>query len=297
MSRTLPNSLRRLGRRSLASLALLLTVPGLAALGLLAAGCSEPPTTTQHQVIVLGFDGMDYGITKRLMEEGRLPNLSRLAEQGTFGPLETAVPPQSPVAWSDFITGMDSGGHGIFDFVHRHADTLQPYLSTSETVPEHQDPGSPPPGTVVDLDIEQLILEGGGFYRLSGDETGLDLLFGLRWIGMDEVIDLTPPIPIAPGQRQESSSNLTDGFLGLRYIGQIGNKWNYSIRGDVATGGTELTLNGQAFFKYQLGQSGRYGLLLGYRYMGMEIEEMVEGVELETDLVYSGPVFGFMFKW
>jgi predicted AlkP superfamily phosphohydrolase/phosphomutase len=77
---------------------------------------------------------MDYGITRRLMAEGRLPNLSKLAERGSFAPLATAVPPQSPVAWSDFITGMDSGGHGIFDFVHRDPDTLQPYLSTSETV-------------------------------------------------------------------------------------------------------------------------------------------------------------------
>jgi len=205
------------------------------------------------------------------------------------------------VAFTDLLSNLDFAfafhaegrrGRGGFLFDFFYID-----LSTSETVPEHQDPGSPPPGTVVDLDIEQLILEGGGFYRLSGDETGLDLLFGLRWIGMDEVIDLTPPIPIAPGQRQESSSNLTDGFLGLRYIGQIGNKWNYSIRGDVATGGTELTLNGQAFFKYQLGQSGRYGLLLGYRYMGMEIEERVEGIDIETDLTFSGPVFGFMFKW
>ena len=28
-----------------------------------------------------------------------------------------------------------------------------------------------------------------------------------------------------------------------------------------------------------------------------EIKETVERVEIETDLVYSGPVFGFMFKW
>jgi len=84
------------------------------------------------KVIVLGFDGMDYGITQRLMEEGRLPNFTRLAEQGGFGPLETAVPPQSPVAWSNFITGMDSGGHGIFDFVHRDPETMLPYLSTSD---------------------------------------------------------------------------------------------------------------------------------------------------------------------
>ena len=56
-------------------------------------------------MIVLGIDGMDYGLTRRLMDEGRLPNLQRLADSGVFQPLETSVPPQSPVAWSDFITG------------------------------------------------------------------------------------------------------------------------------------------------------------------------------------------------
>jgi hypothetical protein len=206
------------------------------------------------------------------------------------------------VAFTDLLSNLDfalaahaEGRRGrvglLFDFFYID-------LSTSETVPDHQDPEAPPPGSVVDLDIEQLILEGGGFYRLSGEETGLDLLFGLRWIGMDEVIQLTPPFPPnAPGQTKKSSPNLTDGFLGLRYVGQIGNKWGYSIRGDVATGDTELTLNGQAFFKYQIGQTGKYGLLFGYRYMGMEIKETIQGVVVETDLILSGPVFGFMFKW
>ena len=113
----------------------------------------------------------------------------------------------------------------------------------------------------------------------------------------DEVINVTLPLPPNPTQTQKSSPNLTDGFLGLRYIGRIGNKWGYSIRGDVGTGDTELTLNGKAFFKYQIGQSGRYGLLLGYRYMNLELKEKAEGVDIETDLTYSGPVFGFMFKW
>jgi hypothetical protein len=43
------------------------------------------------------------------------------------------VPPQSPVAWSTFITGLDPGGHGIFDFVHRDPKTMLPYLSTTKT--------------------------------------------------------------------------------------------------------------------------------------------------------------------
>ncbi len=99
----------------------------------LACGDGESKTAGGKRVIVLGFDGMDYEVASRLMAEGRLPNLSRLAEMGGFSPLETSVPPQSPVAWSNFITGMDAGGHGIFDFVHRDPKTMIPYLSTSHT--------------------------------------------------------------------------------------------------------------------------------------------------------------------
>jgi predicted AlkP superfamily phosphohydrolase/phosphomutase len=91
-------------------------------------GSRSSGTTT---VIVLGFDGMDYDLTKQMMAEGRLPNLSRLAAMGVFQSLGTAMPAQSPVAWSNFITGLDAGGHGIFDFVHRDPKTMIPYLSTS----------------------------------------------------------------------------------------------------------------------------------------------------------------------
>lgn len=86
------------------------------------------------RVIVLGFDGMDPDMVKQMMAAGRLPNLKRLAETGGFAPLGTSIPPQSPVAWSNFITGLDAGGHGIFDFVHRDPSTMIPYLSTSRAV-------------------------------------------------------------------------------------------------------------------------------------------------------------------
>jgi len=121
------------------ALALMLAL-GLVPLALGLAGCagSAESAPAGQRMIVLGFDGMDYALTRQLMAAGRLPNLARLAREGSFAPLETSVPPQSPVAWSNFITGMDSGGHGIFDFIHRHPDTLLPYLSTSEVVPpEH----------------------------------------------------------------------------------------------------------------------------------------------------------------
>jgi predicted AlkP superfamily phosphohydrolase/phosphomutase len=109
------------------------------AAGLLAvaamAGCSGTRASGRPAVIVLGFDGMDYELTKQMIAEGRLPNLAKLAARGTFTPLATSMPPQSPVAWSNFITGMDSGGHGIYDFVHRDPETMIPYLSTSRAEP------------------------------------------------------------------------------------------------------------------------------------------------------------------
>jgi predicted AlkP superfamily phosphohydrolase/phosphomutase len=63
-----------------------------------------------------------------------LPNLARLRQRGSYSHLETTYPPQSPVAWSTFITGLDPAEHGIFDFVHRDPVTLEPYLSTDKTV-------------------------------------------------------------------------------------------------------------------------------------------------------------------
>lgn len=120
------------GRRcGLATALALLAVAG-ALVGCQRAGSDT--TATDERVIVLGFDGMDWELVQKLMVEGRMPNFQRLAREGMAQPLGTSMPPLSPVAWSNFITGMDSGGHGIFDFVHRDPQTLLPYLSTSRSV-------------------------------------------------------------------------------------------------------------------------------------------------------------------
>jgi len=86
---------------------------------------------TSTKVIVLGLDGMDPRMTRRLMRSGQMPNFARVAADGHFGPLATSTPPQSPVAWASFIAGCNPGGHGIFDFTHRDPKTYLPYLSTS----------------------------------------------------------------------------------------------------------------------------------------------------------------------
>jgi predicted AlkP superfamily phosphohydrolase/phosphomutase len=82
-------------------------------------------------MIVLGVDGMDPAFVDRHWDE--LPNLRRLRDQGSFMRLKTSTPPQSPVAWSTFITGSAPSAHGIFDFVHRDPATLAPFSSMSKT--------------------------------------------------------------------------------------------------------------------------------------------------------------------
>ncbi len=107
-----------------------LYVLGLAIFVLLA---SPPPAHTAEQpsVIVLGIDGMDPNLLKKYVSEGKMPNFERMMREGYFSPLGTSMPPQSPVAWSNFITGMDSGGHGIFDFIHQDRSNYMPTFSAA----------------------------------------------------------------------------------------------------------------------------------------------------------------------
>jgi predicted AlkP superfamily phosphohydrolase/phosphomutase len=100
-----------------------------------AGGCGKDDVAYDKHVIVLGLDGVDHGLCKTLLVEGRLPNLARLARKGTFSRLETSTPPQSPVAWSNMMTGADPGQHGVFDFIHRHPREGWLLSSAAETVP------------------------------------------------------------------------------------------------------------------------------------------------------------------
>ena len=97
--------------------------------------CQPRKWQGDQKLIILGIDGMDPQLLKKFMAEGKMPNFSALAQKGSFRLLTTSIPPQSPVAWSNLITGMNAGGHGIFDFIHRDPQTLQPYFSASRVEP------------------------------------------------------------------------------------------------------------------------------------------------------------------
>src|SRR5215475_14355470 len=98
---------RAFERRSIA-IAVSLTLP------ILLAGCSQPragkaPRRSKVRVFVIGFDGMDPTLARKWMAEGKLPNLRKLSEEGTFRTLNTTQPSESPTAWASFATGANPG--------------------------------------------------------------------------------------------------------------------------------------------------------------------------------------------
>lgn len=85
-----------------------------------------------RRFISVGLDGQDPRITERLMAEGKLPNLSKLAAQGCYHRIRTTYPSMTPVAWSSYSTGVNPGKHNIFDFLDRDRKTYLPVLSSAE---------------------------------------------------------------------------------------------------------------------------------------------------------------------
>lgn len=84
------------------------------------------------KLIFLGLDGLDPELTEKWMAEGKLPNLARLKEQGSYRRLRTTCPALSPVAWSTFSTGVNPARHNIFDFLNRDLRTYAPELSSAK---------------------------------------------------------------------------------------------------------------------------------------------------------------------
>ncbi|MFT7678913.1 MAG: putative AlkP superfamily phosphohydrolase/phosphomutase [Planctomycetota bacterium] len=98
------------------------SVHRLLPLGLLLAalaGLSSSASAQEGRVIVLGFDGADARTTQAMMEAGQLPNLSKLAEQGTFAPLHSTNPAESAAGWAALNTGQNPNENGVPSFILR----------------------------------------------------------------------------------------------------------------------------------------------------------------------------------
>jgi len=77
------------------------------------------PSPQNRRLFILGLDGGTFDLIRPWVKEGRLPNLGRLLDSGSHAELTSTIPPMTPPGWTSFMTGMNPGKHGIFDFTER----------------------------------------------------------------------------------------------------------------------------------------------------------------------------------
>lgn len=85
------------------------------------------------QTLIVGLDAFDPTIFEQLSEAGQLPNLTKYVESDNYARFTVTNPPQSEVSWTSIATGLDPGGHGVFDFVHRDPATYSLNVSLLPT--------------------------------------------------------------------------------------------------------------------------------------------------------------------
>lgn len=73
--------------------------------------------------MVIGLDGATWDLMQPWIDAGQLPNLATLQSQGAWGKLASTIQPLSAPAWTSFLTGVNQGKHGIFDFVRRRSNS------------------------------------------------------------------------------------------------------------------------------------------------------------------------------
>ncbi len=81
----------------------------------------------RKKILVLGIDGMDQRITKKLLDDGKLPNVKKYLERGSSRrelDMLGAVPTITPPCWTTLATGAYPGTHEITCYWRQSPDSL-----------------------------------------------------------------------------------------------------------------------------------------------------------------------------
>ena len=86
------------------------------------------------RALVIGLDGLDLGVVEQFGAEC-LPNLHHVMGRGAYAALESVQPPATLPNWTTFLTGLDPGQHGVFDFTTRRGYQVRFTAGTAREAP------------------------------------------------------------------------------------------------------------------------------------------------------------------
>ena len=90
----------------------------------------------ENKVFVIGIDGMDPKMTRRMVDEGKLPNIKKLIESGSAREdlvILGANPTITPPMWTTMATGAYPATHGITCYWNQHPTDLSRFESAFDS--------------------------------------------------------------------------------------------------------------------------------------------------------------------
>jgi len=79
----------------------------------------------KQRVCVIGLDGVPHPLIIELASQGVMPHFTHLLQAGRLSLMKASLPEISSVSWTDFMTGKNSGTHGIFGFTDLKPDSYE----------------------------------------------------------------------------------------------------------------------------------------------------------------------------
>ncbi|PSQ19128.1 nucleotide pyrophosphatase [Halobacteriales archaeon QS_8_69_26] len=84
------------------------------------------------RVAFFGIDGVPYSLLAD--HPGEFPNMAALADEGTAGPIDSIVPPESSACWPSLTTGVNPGETGVYGFQDREVGSYDTYVPMGRDV-------------------------------------------------------------------------------------------------------------------------------------------------------------------
>ena len=84
-----------------------------------------------RKLLVIGLDGATWDVLMPLIRNNRLPTFKKLVKNGSYGILESTIPPVTGAAWLSLATGKTPGKTGVIDFLNKKDNEPRLYPTSS----------------------------------------------------------------------------------------------------------------------------------------------------------------------
>jgi hypothetical protein len=193
-----------------------------------------------------------------------------------IGPVEAEV----DLSFGDVLEELEFGAMGLF----RARKGRWAFLGDAIFV------GLGTASEVAEVDVDQLILEGIGVYKIT-DRLGL--LFGGRYIDLENEVAFRGPL----GLRARGGESWLDPVVGLGVEAPTGGKWTFYGRFDAGGFGVGSDFSYQAKLNFAYRRAERYSLIFGYRLLDIDYDDGTGPDRFLYDVQTSGPNAGIIFHF